>query len=159
MRIGHGYDAHQFTDGDFVILGGHKIAHEKSLKAHSDGDVVLHAVCDAMLGALALGDIGEHFPDNNQAYKGISSRELLRQVNTLISEKSYQVSNMDITIVAQAPKIAAHKLAMRENIAADVNIELDQINIKATTTEGMGFTGRGEGIATHAVVLLSKKNK
>ena len=156
MRIGHGYDAHQFTNGDFVILGGQKIAYEKALKAHSDGDVVLHALCDAMLGALALGDIGEHFPDNNPSYKGISSRELLKQVCNLIRTKAYQVNNIDITIVAQAPKIGPHKHAMRENIAADINIEIDQVNIKATTTEGMGFTGRGEGIAVHAVVLLNK---
>lgn len=155
IRIGHGYDAHQFTDGSGLVLGGEKIQYKKALKAHSDGDVVLHALCDALLGAVALGDIGQHFPDNSAEFKGISSRELLVRVYKLICEKSYCITNIDLTIIAQAPKISPHKNAMRQNIADDLSLAIDQINIKATTTEGMGFTGRGEGIAVHAVVLLS----
>ena len=154
IRIGHGYDAHQFTTGSAVILGGQKIEHDKALKAHSDGDVVLHALCDALLGAVALGDIGQHFPDISDEFKGISSRELLVRVYKRVREKSYVISNIDLTIVAEEPKISPHKKAMRQNIAVDLSLDIDQINIKATTTEGMGFTGRGEGIAVHAVVLL-----
>lgn len=157
MRIGHGYDVHCFEQGDHIILGGVTISHNKGIKAHSDGDVLLHAVCDALLGAMALGDIGQHFPDNAQEYKNIDSRVLLRKVSQLIHDKGYGVGNLDITIVAQAPKILPHKAAMIANLSDDLNLVVDCINIKATTTEGLGFTGREEGIAVHAVVLLQAK--
>ena len=154
IRIGHGYDVHAFQDGDHLILGGVKIPYRKSLVAHSDGDVLLHAVCDALLGALALGDIGQHFPDTDPRFKGVDSRELLRQVQKLITQQGYKVANMDATIIAQAPKMAPHITTMRNNLAADLGIDVSRINVKATTTERLGFTGREEGIAVHAVVLL-----
>ena len=154
IRIGHGYDVHAFQDGDHLILGGVKIPYCKSLVAHSDGDVLLHAVCDALLGALALGDIGQHFPDTDPRFKGVDSRELLRQVQKLITQQGYKVANMDATIIAQAPKMAPHITTMRNNLAADLGIDVSRINVKATTTERLGFTGREEGIAVHAVVLL-----
>ena len=155
MRIGHGYDVHRFASGDHVVLGGVKIAHEAGLEAHSDGDVLLHAICDALLGALALGDIGHHFPDTDPANANIDSRVLLRNVMALISEQGYCLGNLDATLIAQAPKMAPHIPQIRENLAADLQSDIGQVNIKATTTEGLGFAGRREGIAAHAVVLLS----
>ena len=154
MRIGHGYDVHRFTDGDFITLGGVRIAHKFGLLAHSDGDVVLHALSDALLGAAALGDIGKHFPDTDPQFKGADSRVLLRHVVKVVLAKGWKVGNVDATIVAQAPKMAPHIETMRQLIAEDLNVELDQVNVKATTTEKLGFAGREEGIAVHAVALL-----
>lgn len=154
MRIGHGYDVHRFGDGDAITLGGVRIAHHHGLIAHSDGDVLLHALSDALLGAAALGDIGRHFPDTDPQFKGADSRGLLRQVLSLVQAKGWKVGNVDATIVAQAPKMAPHIAAMRERIAADLRVDIDQVNVKATTTEKLGFTGREEGIAVHAVALL-----
>lgn len=154
MRIGHGYDVHRFTEGDFVTLGGVRIPHRLGLLAHSDGDVLLHALSDALLGAAALGDIGKHFPDTDPQFKGADSRVLLRHVVGLIAAKGWAVGNIDATIVAQAPKMAPHIEAMRGLVAADLGVEVDQVNVKATTTEKLGFTGREEGIAVHAVALL-----
>ena len=155
MRIGHGYDVHRFTEGTFITLGGVQIPHKFALLAHSDGDVLLHALADALLGAAALGDIGKHFPDTDAAYKGADSRVLLRHVLGLVQAKGWRVGNVDATIVAQAPKMAAHIDRMRELIAADLQVALDQVNVKATTTEKLGFAGREEGIAVHAVALLA----
>jgi len=157
MKIGHGYDVHRFGEGDHLMLCGVRIPYKKSFIAHSDGDVAIHALCDALLGAAALGDIGQHFPDNSAEFENIDSRILLRKVIALLTEKNLTVSNIDITIIAQAPKMASHITSMRENLAADLNADISQINVKATTTEGLGFTGQGEGIATHAVVLLAPK--
>lgn len=154
MRIGHGYDVHRFGEGDFITLGGVRIPHRCGLIAHSDGDVLLHALSDALLGAVALGDIGKHFPDNDPAFKGADSRVLLRHVLGLVQAKGYRVGNVDATIVAQAPKMATHIENMRQCIAEDLQVALDQVNVKATTTEQLGFTGREEGIAVHAVALL-----
>ncbi len=156
MRIGHGFDVHAFGEGDKLILGGVTIPYQRSLIAHSDGDVLIHALMDSLLGALALGDIGHHFPDTDPRYKDCSSRDLLKEVATLVRKQAYQLTNTDITIVAQAPKMASHIETMRANLAKDLDCCLDQINIKATTTEKLGFTGRGEGIACHAVSLLQK---
>lgn len=156
IRIGHGYDVHAFEEGDHLMLGGVSIPHNRQFKAHSDGDVLLHAVCDALLGALALGDIGQHFPDTDPAYKGADSRVLLKQVYALVQEQGYQISNLDVTIIAQAPKMATHIPMMREHLAADFECSISQINVKATTTEKLGFAGREEGIATHAVCLVNK---
>ena len=154
MRIGHGYDAHTFVEGRSLILGGVTIPHDKGLAAHSDGDAVLHALCDALLGAAALGDMGAHFPDSDKQFKDIDSRELLRKVMTLLEEKASTIVNVDITILLQKPKMSPYIIEMRNNIAADLKTEIKNINIKATTTEGMGFIGREEGIAVHAVTLL-----
>ena len=154
MRIGHGYDVHRFNEGSFVTLGGVQIAHKFGLLAHSDGDVLLHAISDALLGAAALGDIGKHFPDTDPAFKGADSRVLLRHVLKQVHAKGWKVGNVDATIVAQAPKMAPHIETMRRLIAEDLQIEIDQVNVKATTTEKLGFTGREEGIAAHAVALL-----
>ena len=154
MRIGQGYDAHRFKSGRPLVLGGVSIPHPQGLAAHSDGDVLIHAVCDALLGAAALGDIGRHFPDSSPEYAGIDSRILLRRVIALIQEKRMDVGNLDVTVVAQAPKLAPHIGSMRANLAADLDVGTAQVNVKATTTEGMGFPGRGEGIAAYAVVLL-----
>ncbi|AJE20643.1 2-C-methyl-D-erythritol 2,4-cyclodiphosphate synthase [Azotobacter chroococcum] len=154
MRIGHGYDVHRFAEGDFVTLGGVRIPHRFGLLAHSDGDVLLHALCDALLGAAALGDIGRHFPDTDPQFKGADSRVLLRHVVALVRGKGWQVGNVDATIVAQAPKMAPHVECMRARIAEDLQVGPDQVNVKATTTERLGFTGREEGIAVHAVALL-----
>ncbi|MBD9503531.1 2-C-methyl-D-erythritol 2,4-cyclodiphosphate synthase [Pseudomonas sp. BGr12] len=154
MRIGHGYDVHRFGEGDFITLGGVRIPHKFGLVAHSDGDVLLHALSDALLGACALGDIGKHFPDTDPQFKGADSRALLRHVLSLVEAKGWKVENVDTTIIAQAPKMAPHIQSMRESIAADLKVELDQVNVKATTTEKLGFTGREEGIAVHAVALL-----
>lgn len=156
IRIGHGYDVHAFEEGDHIILGGVKIPYHQQFKAHSDGDVLLHAVCDALLGALALGDIGRHFPDTDSAYKGADSRDLLRRVYQLVSERSYQLVNLDSTIIAQSPKMAQHIADMQAHLAADLGADLSQINVKATTTETLGFAGREEGIAVHAVCILQK---
>ena len=156
MRIGHGYDVHRLVEGRKLILGGVQIEHTLGLLGHSDADVLTHALMDAMLGALALGDIGKHFPDTDQRYKGIDSRELLRHTAKLIAEKGWQLGNADMTIIAQAPKMAPHIQTMRENIAADLNTDVDNISVKATTEEKLGFTGSGEGIAARAVVLLKR---
>lgn len=158
MRIGHGFDVHAFGEGNEITLGGVKIPFEHGFIAHSDGDVALHALTDALLGAVALGDIGQHFPDTDAAYKGADSRELLRQAYQLVQNQGYVVGNLDITIMAQAPKMAPHIPQMREQIAAVLNTELNQINVKATTTEKLGFVGRKEGIAVEAVALLVKAN-
>ncbi|MCE1114143.1 MULTISPECIES: 2-C-methyl-D-erythritol 2,4-cyclodiphosphate synthase [Pseudomonas] len=154
MRIGHGYDVHRFADGDFITLGGVRIPHKYGLLAHSDGDVLLHALSDALLGAAALGDIGKHFPDTDPQFKGADSRVLLRHVVGVVRNKGWKVGNVDATIVAQAPKMAPHIETMRQRIAEDLQVELDQVNVKATTEEKLGFTGREEGIAVHAVALL-----
>ncbi len=156
IRVGMGYDVHRFKDGGDVILGGVKIDYEQGLEAHSDGDVVLHALCDALLGAAALGDIGKHFPDTDPEFKGADSRVLLRHVYRIIQDKGYVLVNADITIIAQAPKMAPYIVAMCGNIAADLNVDVDFINVKATTTEKLGFEGRKEGIAVQAVVLIEK---
>jgi len=155
MRIGHGYDVHQLVAGRDLILGGVKIAHAKGLLGHSDADVLLHAICDGCLGAAGLGDLGRHFPDSDPRYKGIDSRDLLRHVEALLDERGWRVENLDSTIIAQAPKLAPHIPAMIANIAADLGISADCVNVKATTTEKLGFAGREEGIAAHAVVLLT----
>ncbi|WP_079201125.1 2-C-methyl-D-erythritol 2,4-cyclodiphosphate synthase [Pseudomonas sp. CC6-YY-74] len=154
MRIGHGYDVHRFGEGEFITLGGVRIPHSFGLIAHSDGDVLLHALADALLGAAALGDIGKHFPDTDPTFKGADSRMLLRHVLGLLQAKGWQVGNVDATIIAQTPKMAAHIQQMRSLIAEDLQVTLDQVNVKATTTEKLGFTGREEGIAVHAVALL-----
>lgn len=156
IRVGQGYDVHRFKEGGDVILGGVKIPYEKGLDAHSDGDVVLHALSDALLGAAALGDIGKHFPDTDPSFKGADSRVLLRHVYRIVQNKGYFLVNADITIIAQAPKMAPHIEGMCRNIAEDLNIELDCINVKATTTEKLGFEGRGEGIAVQAAVLIER---
>lgn len=154
MRIGHGYDVHAFREGDHLVLGGVRIPFDKAFLAHSDGDVAIHALCDALLGAAALGDIGQHFPDTSGEFKNIDSRILLRRVVALLKERGHFVGNVDITIVAQAPKLAPHIPAMRDNLAADLDVDLDRVNVKATTTERLGFAGRGEGIAAYAVALI-----
>lgn len=153
-RIGHGIDVHCFGDGDSVTLASVTIPHSHGLVAHSDGDVALHALCDAMLGALALGDIGKHFPDTDAAYENADSRVLLRHVVALVRSKGYQVGNCDVTILAERPKLAPHIALMQERVAADLGITTDCVSIKATTTEKLGFVGRQEGIEAHAVVLL-----
>ena len=154
MRIGQGFDVHQLAPGDGITLGGVWIPCEYRLIAHSDGDVLLHAIIDALLGALALGDIGQHFPDTDPAYRGADSRELLRQSLGLIHKAGYRVGNLDCTVIAQQPKMAPHIVSMREQIAQDLGVSIQQVSVKATTTERLGFTGRGEGIAVQAVVLL-----
>ena len=156
MRIGHGYDVHAFGDGDHIMLCGVRIAHQNGLMAHSDGDVALHALTDALLGALALGDIGHHFPDDDPAFEGADSRQLLRQVMALVKARGFVMGNADLTIIAQAPKLASHIAAMRQNLSEDLDGDIDLINVKATTTEKLGFVGREEGIAVHAVVLLKE---
>lgn len=156
IRVGQGYDVHRFKDDGLVILGGVTIPYEKGIEAHSDGDVVLHALTDALLGAAALGDIGKHFPDTDLNFKGADSRVLLRHVYKIVQEKGYKLINADITIIAQAPKMAPHIPAMCANIAADLLVDVDFINVKATTTEKLGFEGRKEGIAVQAVVLIEK---
>ena len=156
LRIGQGYDAHKFKDGAHIIIGGVTISYEKGMAAHSDGDVALHALCDALLGAAALGDIGKHFPDTDPSLKGVDSRILVRDVAAKLKALNYTVVNVDVTIIAQAPKMAPHIPLMREYIAADLGIDLDCVNVKATTTEKMGFEGRGEGISSMAVALVEK---
>ena len=154
MRIGHGFDVHKFGGQGPLVLGGIEIPFEHGFIAHSDGDVAIHALCDAILGALCLADIGNHFPDTDGQYKNISSRILLRHVVSLMGDKGFQLGNADITIVAQAPKMAPHLLAMRTCLSDDLQTNIDQVNVKATTTEKLGYTGRKEGISVHAVVLL-----
>lgn len=156
LRIGHGYDVHAFEAGDHVTLGGVRIEHSLGLKAHSDGDVILHALCDALLGALALGDIGRHFPDTDSQYANADSRQLLKRVYALVIERGYHMQNADITVLAERPKLAPYIQAMRENIAMDLSVDSECISVKATTTEKLGFVGREEGISSHAVVLLSQ---
>ena len=154
MRIGMGYDVHKLVEGRDLILGGVKIPYEKGLLGHSDADVIVHAIMDALLGAAALGDIGQHFPDTDPQYEGISSIELLKHVGRLLDENNYVIENIDSTIIAQRPKMMPHLQQMRQNVADALNIELNQVNIKATTEEGLGFTGSGEGISAQAICLL-----
>ena len=156
FRVGHGFDVHALAEGRRLVLGGVEIEFEKGLVGHSDADVLIHAICDALLGAAGLGDIGRHFPDTNPQYKGIDSRELLREVLKLIYP--YRVVNIDATVIAQAPKIQPHVSVMQSNLASDIGIEENQVNIKATTTEKLGYIGRGEGVAAEAVALLQSDN-
>ncbi len=156
IRIGHGFDVHQLVTGRKCIIGGVEIAHDKGLLGHSDADILLHAICDALLGAAGLGDIGRHFPDTDTQYQSADSRELLRKVIALLKNAGFSVGNIDATIIAQAPKMAPHIPQMVAHIAADCNVELSRINVKATTTEKLGFTGRGEGIAAEAVGLIQQ---
>lgn len=155
MRIGHGYDVHAFESGDHLVIGGVSIPYSQSFKAHSDGDVLIHAICDALLGALALGDIGQHFPDTDAAFENANSGDLLAKVAAMVESKGFGLMNLDSTIIAQAPKMSSHIEEMRTNLAAVLQVDISQISIKATTTEKLGFTGRKEGISAHAVVLLS----
>jgi 2-C-methyl-D-erythritol 2,4-cyclodiphosphate synthase len=157
MRIGHGYDVHRLVEGRKLIMGGVDIPWEKGLLGHSDADVLLHAIADAILGAIGLGDIGKHFPDTDPAYKGADSLKLLEHVGKLASDKGYWLGNLDATIIAQSPKMAPHIQRMRENIARVLKTSVEQVNVKATTEEGLGFTGIGEGISAHAVVLMAAK--
>lgn len=159
MRVGLGYDVHRLVPDRALILGGVEIPYEKGLLGHSDADVLLHAIMDAMLGAAAMGDIGKHFPDTDPKYEGASSLELLKRVGELLEEELYVVENIDATIIAQKPKMAPHIPKMRENIAKTLGLELDQINIKATTEEGLGFTGSGEGISSQAICSLEKMTR
>ncbi len=155
MRIGSGFDAHRFAPGRRLVLGGVEIPHDQGMLAHSDGDVLIHALCDALLGAAGLGDLGRHFPDNDPAFKDLDSRVLLRRIVAMLIDRDSRVLNADMTVIAQAPKLAPHIPQMIGHIAADLGVDPAQVNIKATTTEGMGFTGRGEGIAAQAVALIS----
>ena len=154
LRIGHGFDVHAFGDGDHVMLGGVRVPHDHGVVAHSDGDAAIHALCDALLGALALGDIGKHFPPTDARWKGADSRQFLRHCALLVDQHGYTVGNVDLTVICERPKVGPHAEAMREAIAADLGIGVDQVSVKATTTETLGFTGRGEGIAAQAIVLL-----
>ena len=154
IRIGQGFDVHAFGDGDHVTLGGVRIPHARGILAHSDGDVVLHALCDAILGALALGDIGRHFPPSDDRWKGADSRAFVRHCDGLIRERGWRVGNCDITVICERPRVGPHAQAMREAIASDLGIDVDAVSVKATTTETLGFTGRGEGIAAQAACLL-----
>jgi len=155
MRIGQGYDVHAFGEGDHIIIGGVSIPYERGLIAHSDGDVLIHALCDALLGAAALGDIGQHFPDTDPNYSGADSRALLRQAVSLVNSKGYKLANADMTIIAQAPKMSLYTEQMRSHLAKDLGCDIGQVNVKATTTEKLGFEGRGEGIACQVIVLLT----
>lgn len=159
MRVGHGYDVHAFAEGRKLILGGVDIPHSKGLMGHSDADVLTHAVCDALLGAAALGDIGAHFPDTDAAYKGADSLLLLKAVVKLLKDKGYRIENIDSTLIAQKPKLAPHIEQMRKNLAAALGIEMDSVSVKATTEERLGFTGREEGIAAHALCLIEKSKQ
>lgn len=156
LRIGQGFDVHAFTSGDFVMLGGVRIPHTKGLLAHSDGDVLLHAVCDALLGAAALGDIGMHFPDRDERWRGADSRAFVRHVRALLRERGYRVVNVDATVIGEAPRLGKYRDAMRANLASDLELELDRVNVKATTTEKLGFIGRSEGLACQAIALIEK---
>lgn len=158
MRIGMGYDVHRLTENRKLILGGVEIPYEKGLLGHSDADVLLHAIMDALLGAAALGDIGKHFPDSDPAYRGISSILLLEHVGQLLEKEGIRIGNIDATVIAQRPKLAPYIMNMRENIAKALNIDIQQINVKATTEEGLGFTGEGLGIASNAICLVEKRN-
>jgi 2-C-methyl-D-erythritol 2,4-cyclodiphosphate synthase len=154
MRIGHGFDAHRFGEGDSVTIGGISIPHTQGLIAHSDGDVLIHAICDAILGAMSLGDIGNHFPDNDPVFENIDSAELLKSVMQSVNKKGYVVGNLDCTVIAQAPRLGTHIPAMQTKLSGLLNVGIDAVNVKATTTEKMGYTGRGEGVSAHAVVLM-----
>ena len=156
MRIGHGYDVHRLVEGRKCIIGGVDVPHEKGLLGHSDADVLLHAIMDAVLGAMAVGDIGKLFPDSDPAYKGADSLALTRRVAEVMAEKGYRLGNIDATVIAQAPKLAPYILDMRQNIASAFGTDVDRISVKATTEEGLGFTGTGEGISAHAVCLLER---
>ncbi|MGN6384337.1 2-C-methyl-D-erythritol 2,4-cyclodiphosphate synthase [Dyella sp. KULCS107] len=156
MRIGQGFDVHAFGDGDFVTLGGVRVPHGRGLLAHSDGDVVIHALCDAIFGALALGDIGQHFPPSDPHWRGADSRQFLRHAAVLMAQQGYRLGNADVTVICEAPKVGPHAPAMRQNLATDLGCDLSQVSVKATTTEKLGFTGRGEGIAAQACVLLER---
>jgi 2-C-methyl-D-erythritol 2,4-cyclodiphosphate synthase len=156
LRIGHGFDVHAFGDGDHLMLGGVRVPHARGVLAHSDGDVVIHALCDAILGALALGDIGKHFPPWDPRWKGADSRVFLRHCATLAHERGWRLGNADVTVVCERPKVGPHADAMRAVLAEDLGVPVDAISVKATTTETLGFTGRGEGIAAHAVCLLER---
>lgn len=157
IRIGHGYDAHRFAPGTKLVLGGVAIEFDRGLAAHSDGDVVVHALCDALLGAAGLGDVGRHFPETDPELAGIDSRILLRRVVALLDERGLKVVNADVTVIAQAPRLAPHLGEMRARLASDLGLAAGEVNVKATTTEGMGFCGRGEGIAAHAVGLIERR--
>ena len=154
MRIGQGFDVHAFGDGDHVMLGGVRVPHSRGVVAHSDGDVVIHALCDAIFGALALGDIGRHFPPSQERWRGAESRLFLRHAYTLMRERGYAIGNVDVTVICEAPKVGPHAQAMRELLAEDLHCEVDRVSIKATTTEKLGFTGRGEGIAAQAAATV-----
>jgi 2-C-methyl-D-erythritol 2,4-cyclodiphosphate synthase len=156
MRIGSGFDVHAFGPGDFIMLGGVRIAHTRGVVAHSDGDVVLHALCDALLGAAGLGDIGQHFSDKDPRWRGADSAGFVASVLAMLRQRGFAVANADVTVIAQAPKIAPHREAMRRRIAQLLSVEEPRVNVKATTTEGLGFLGRAEGLAAQAVVLLSE---
>ncbi|HET6433494.1 2-C-methyl-D-erythritol 2,4-cyclodiphosphate synthase [Dyella sp.] len=156
MRIGQGFDVHAFGAGEFVTLGGVRVPHDRGVTAHSDGDVVIHALCDAIFGALALGDIGKHFPPSDEQWRGADSRVFLRHAAALMVDQGYRLGNADVTVIAEAPKVGPHAAAMRAHLAADLGCAVDRISIKATTTERLGFTGRGEGIAAQACVLLER---
>jgi 2-C-methyl-D-erythritol 2,4-cyclodiphosphate synthase len=155
MRIGYGYDVHAFEPGDHVVLGGVRVPHTHGVRAHSDGDVLLHALCDALLGALGLGDIGQHFPDTDLRWKDADSRSFLRHCSRLLNEHRYRLVNADLTVLAEAPRLGSHRAEMRANVAADLETTVDRINVKATTCEGLGAIGRAEGLACHAVVLIA----
>lgn len=154
IRIGQGFDVHAFGDGDHIMLGGVRVPHDRGVLAHSDGDVVIHALCDAMLGALALGDIGKHFPPDDPQWKGADSRAFLRHCNALVRERGWKLGNADITVICERPKVGPHAGAMRAALAEDLGVAVDAVSVKATTTEKLGFTGRGEGIAAQAVCLV-----
>lgn len=156
MRIGNGFDVHVFGEGDHVMLGGVRVAHSHGVVAHSDGDVVIHALCDAIFGALALGDIGTHFPPSDERWRNADSRQFLRHAAILMAQRGYMLGNADVTVIGERPKVSPHALAMRESLAADLDCDVGRISVKATTTEKLGFTGRGEGIAAQACVLLER---
>lgn len=157
-RVGHGYDVHRFGEGDFIILGGIKIPYHHGFIAHSDGDVLIHSLCDALLGSIAAGDIGQHFPDTDEQYKDIASSRLLKQVHQLLTQDQCSIVNIDITIIAQTPKMSPFIQAMRQTLVDVLGISLDQINIKATTTENLGFAGREEGVAVHTVAMICRSS-
>ena len=157
FRIGHGFDVHRFKQGDSIMLGGVKIPHTHAFEAHSDGDVLIHSICDALLGAIAAGDIGQRFPDTDEAYKNIDSCVLLEKVNTMVAETGYILGNLDVTVIAQAPRLAAFIQPIRKRLAVELDTDISQINVKATTTERLGYLGREEGIAVHSVVLVAKR--
>ncbi len=156
MRIGQGFDVHAFGDGDHVVIGGVRVPHHRGVVSHSDGDVVIHALCDAIFGALALGDIGQHFPPSDARWRGADSRQFLRHAAMLMAQHGYMLGNADVTVICEAPKVGPHEQAMRENLAADLDSEIGRISVKATTTEKLGFCGRSEGIAAQACVLLER---